>query len=317
VGRSTRLRGDECAAWKTLHSALGGQAWRQCAGLWDDPCGCERVQCSADGTRLTGLDLSRNQLAGGIPSTLSKLSALTRLDLSHNLLSDGFVADAFAPLTRLDTLLLDDNIFTGQAPPLDYSRYTTCDIGNNTFGCPMPPAAATCHRRWQPPPACAREPLSPACAAGMGKVFQDEPATRALQSVEQVGQQLSQAAGRACGGQIMGSDAHKCFVELDWSAHQAEVGALRAALRDVNASGCFVDYHKDQLCDSWGTGGHFPCEINLGRNGVQPVPDACTAADRAEMRVWSAQPAYCERGGEGNCSITWSDPKQCAAPPAK
>ena len=81
----------------------------------------------------------------------------------------------------------------------------------------------------------------------------------------------------------------------------------------VGATACFADFHKDQICE-WGGMGQFPCHFNLGRNQLKPVPDACSAQDREEMEKWDAQPAYCMRGGAGNCSITWSDPAQCAAP---
>ena len=59
---------------------------------------------------------------------------------------------------------------------------------------------------------------------------------------------------------------------------------------------------------------HQQCSFNIGFNRIMAVPNACTAADRAEMLAWQGQPAQCIYGGDGECALSWSQPELCAGP---
>ena len=61
------------------------------------------------------LELSANQLTGGIPKELSRLFNLQMLWLDHNQLT-GEIPDELGGLTNLESLLLSDNLLTGPIP---------------------------------------------------------------------------------------------------------------------------------------------------------------------------------------------------------
>lgn len=73
----------------------------------------EIVGCSS----MTGLDLSRNNIQGNIPTNISKLIRyVTSLDLSSNQLTGEIPVD-LANCSYLNVLKLDNNQLTGQIPP--------------------------------------------------------------------------------------------------------------------------------------------------------------------------------------------------------
>ncbi|KAF8079511.1 hypothetical protein N665_1021s0006 [Sinapis alba] len=68
-------------------------------------------------TDLVGLDLSRNNFSGVLPSNIASLvPLLTTLDLSYNQFS-GEIPASLPNITFLNTLMLQHNQFTGQLPP--------------------------------------------------------------------------------------------------------------------------------------------------------------------------------------------------------
>ena len=65
--------------------------------------------------RVTGLDLSNNQLSGTIPAELDRLTSLQVLDLSGNLLS-GTIPAELGSLADLQELKLSGNLLSGTIP---------------------------------------------------------------------------------------------------------------------------------------------------------------------------------------------------------
>ncbi|KAJ6859732.1 inactive leucine-rich repeat receptor-like protein kinase [Populus alba x Populus x berolinensis] len=91
-------------------------------------------------TSLTGLDLSRNELQGPIPSDISKrLPYITNLDLSYNNFS-GEIPSNIANSTFLNALKLDNNKLTGHIP-LEFGlldRIKVFTVTNNRLSGPVP-----------------------------------------------------------------------------------------------------------------------------------------------------------------------------------
>ena len=104
------------AALVALYNATGGANWRN-KGNWlsDAPMGeWHGVTTDSDG-RVTHLDLSDNQLTGGLPAELGSLTNLTHLDLPYNQLTGGIPAE-LGNLSNLTELFLNSNQLTGGIP---------------------------------------------------------------------------------------------------------------------------------------------------------------------------------------------------------
>ena len=99
-----------------LYNATDGANWTDNTNwLSDEPLGdWHGVTTDADG-RVTELSLSRNSLAGTIPSELGSLSSLTSLSLGRNNLTGAIPAE-LGNLSNLETLWLGDNQLTGAIP---------------------------------------------------------------------------------------------------------------------------------------------------------------------------------------------------------
>ena len=76
--------GEECMALADLYDATGGVFWTHRDGWSDRPAlltgccggGVYGVECDGDGTHITGLDLSANNLRGPIPPSIGALKGL-------------------------------------------------------------------------------------------------------------------------------------------------------------------------------------------------------------------------------------------------
>lgn len=88
-----------------------------------------------DSVGLEELTLSRNQLSGGVPSSISKLKSLRILDLSHNNL-DGYLPEALGNLTELLKLDLSSNGLSGKIPEglRKLQSLEFLDLSYNRFG---------------------------------------------------------------------------------------------------------------------------------------------------------------------------------------
>ncbi|KAF9602199.1 hypothetical protein IFM89_025544 [Coptis chinensis] len=91
-------------------------------------------------TSLSGLDLSRNQLSGPIPSNIGQLvHFLTSVDLSSNSFY-GEIPLSLSNCSFLNVLKLDNNRLTGQIPPLlrNLDRLKKFTVNNNLLSGQIP-----------------------------------------------------------------------------------------------------------------------------------------------------------------------------------
>ncbi|VVB14787.1 unnamed protein product [Arabis nemorensis] len=91
-------------------------------------------------TDLTGLDLSRNNFSGPLPSNILYLiPIITTLDLSYNQFS-GKIPPSLSNITFLNTLMLQHNQFTGPLPPqlVQLRRLNKFSVADNRLTGPVP-----------------------------------------------------------------------------------------------------------------------------------------------------------------------------------
>ncbi len=102
-------------ALMALYNSTGGASWTDGTnwGSSTEPLD-DWYGVTASGGRVTGLDLSSNNLRGNLPAELGGLTELTTLDLGDNRLR-GMLPDLRA-LTRLQDLHLGDNQLSGSIP---------------------------------------------------------------------------------------------------------------------------------------------------------------------------------------------------------
>jgi hypothetical protein len=105
----------QCEALVAFFHGTNGSGWTDQTGWLSSstPCAWHGVTCS-DGS-VVGLNLSFNQLEGGVPMELASLADLEFLDLSVNQLS-GPIPPELGTLGKLETLLLSRNQLSGGIP---------------------------------------------------------------------------------------------------------------------------------------------------------------------------------------------------------
>ncbi|GAY68108.1 hypothetical protein CUMW_261600 [Citrus unshiu] len=88
---------------------------------------------------MAGLDLSRNELAGDIPSEIGDLHNIHGLNLSHNFLS-GSIPKSFSNLKMIESLDLSHNKLNGQIPPqlTELHSLSKFDVSYNNLSGPIP-----------------------------------------------------------------------------------------------------------------------------------------------------------------------------------
>lgn len=89
---------------------------------------------------LTGLELSRNNFSGPLPTNIASLiPSATTLDLSENSFS-GEIPVGIANITFLNELMINGNQFTGTLPPQlgQLGRLKKLSVANNRLSGPIP-----------------------------------------------------------------------------------------------------------------------------------------------------------------------------------
>ncbi|KAK8648247.1 hypothetical protein V6N13_129006 [Hibiscus sabdariffa] len=91
--------------------------------------------------RLEVLDLSHNQLEGGIPQNIGKLSSLKALYLAYNQLNSSLPIPGLCELRRLQVLDIHNNSFEGTLPPClsNLTSLKILDLHDNLFSGPFTP----------------------------------------------------------------------------------------------------------------------------------------------------------------------------------
>ncbi|MGC1375359.1 MAG: Ig-like domain-containing protein, partial [Anaerolineales bacterium] len=138
----TQIPAAECDALAALYTSAAGAGWNNYTG-WlqtDTPCSWFGVTCG-NGTNVTELSLSANQLTGSIPPELGSLTNLTLLDFSRNDLS-GSIPTKLGSLTNLTYLDLSQNSLSGPIPPElgSLANLTSLDLHSNTLTGSIPTA---------------------------------------------------------------------------------------------------------------------------------------------------------------------------------
>ena len=129
------------AALIALYEATDGPNWVDAENwLTDAPLGDWYGVDTDDSSRVVGLSLNRNNLAGSMPTELGSLASLTRLELRDNELT-GPIPPELGNLASLTRLELWQNNLTGPIPP-ELGNLTSLEwlslVGNNLTG-PIPP----------------------------------------------------------------------------------------------------------------------------------------------------------------------------------
>ena len=137
VGDSIQLDRTHCEAWVGLFDSTGasngaqGASWNVCKDpkYRIDPCSCSKVvTCNTNRTRIVGLKLGENALAGALPPLLAEMDGLRLLDLRGN---------------QLNGTLPDLKVFGkgNNCTLFDFPR-------KNNFACPLPlNAVAYCKKQ--------------------------------------------------------------------------------------------------------------------------------------------------------------------------
>ncbi len=127
-----------------FYHLTGGPDWIDRTNWLSDTPLSDWFGVDTDGSgRVTGLNLSRNQLSGSIPPQLADLISLQVLDLSANQLS-GQIPPVLSKLISLQVLDLSVNQLSGQIPPV-LSKLTSLqwlELRINQLSGSIPPALA-------------------------------------------------------------------------------------------------------------------------------------------------------------------------------
>uniref|UniRef100_A0A0R0KYS9 non-specific serine/threonine protein kinase n=1 Tax=Glycine max TaxID=3847 RepID=A0A0R0KYS9_SOYBN len=108
-----------------------------------DCCSWEGIVCDED-LRVIHLLLPSRALSGFLSPSLTNLTALSRLNLSHNRLSGNLPNHFFSLLNHLQILDLSFNLFSGELPPfvanISGNTIQELDMSSNLFHGTLPPS---------------------------------------------------------------------------------------------------------------------------------------------------------------------------------
>ena len=315
VGASANLTADDCLAWRTFYLTLGGAGWSHCADAVFDPCGCAGhsghrfVKCVQDvggQQHITEIVLPNATLSGGLDGGggldvhgIGTFAHLERLDLSQNHLYGG-VPQALANLTKLQHMNLRGNLLSGTLPDLGFGLtpeqggFIMCDLRDNDFDCPLPPSATTACSGMHSGDVLACDggaPVSDACRASTNKLWSDASVHGMFVGLFSAANKETQQAVNLCEHAFLTLWA--CNQTVDWSAHEQQVQAARAAAQAVDA-GADVCFNVEQTELNCGTPGR-PCVETVQK--VKPLffGANCTAEDRDITAAYGARTSQCVR----------------------
>ncbi|GLR17063.1 M12 family metallo-peptidase [Portibacter lacus] len=128
-----------------LYASTDGENWTNNTG-WQDGfagnncnyCGWYGIECNLN-EEIISIDLSDNNLIGGLGNNFTNLNELTSLDLSINLIS-GEISEAAINTANLSFLDLSNNNFSGVFPTsiITGAKLINISAGNNAFSGNLP-----------------------------------------------------------------------------------------------------------------------------------------------------------------------------------
>jgi PKD repeat protein/Leucine-rich repeat (LRR) protein len=121
-------------ALEALYNATGGASWTNHTNWLSTEPVSTWYGVTVTGNRVTGLDLSHNNLVGTLPAAIGDLTALTSLELYWNNLS-GPLPSSLGNLTALQTLAMDGNNFSGNIPVTlgNLAQLRELNLSDNAF----------------------------------------------------------------------------------------------------------------------------------------------------------------------------------------
>lgn len=121
----------ECAALVALYNSTNGPGWTDQGGWLQGTEPCTWLGVTCENGHVVALQLTRNGLAGPIPSEIGDLVYLAYLTLDHGALT-GPVPASIGNLTRLIQLELDNNQLTSLPPQIgNLTQLETLDVDTN------------------------------------------------------------------------------------------------------------------------------------------------------------------------------------------
>lgn len=141
-----------------VYFGMGGEGWYNCSAELSSP--CEQTGGAQDGVRylseeseclwfgsycneddgfMRHLNLKENNLAGKIPTEVTELSRLVKLNFDVNYNVTGTIPESIGDLTRLRTLRIDKNKLFGTLPDslYDLAELKDFEINSNQFSGPI------------------------------------------------------------------------------------------------------------------------------------------------------------------------------------
>jgi Leucine-rich repeat (LRR) protein len=149
---ATEIPQAECEALVALYNSTDGPNWINNFGwlVTNTPCTTpwSGVVCTSGRVRL--LDLSQNQLSGGIPTELVNLSDLHYFYLASNQLS-GDIPPVLGQMSSLRAISLSNNQLTGSIPPelSDLSNLESLSLSGNQLSGDIPPELGRLPNLWR------------------------------------------------------------------------------------------------------------------------------------------------------------------------
>ncbi|CAI0428310.1 unnamed protein product [Linum tenue] len=98
-----------------------------------NPCNWAGISCSSDRSRVTGIDLSDNNISGELYNNFSSLTALESLDLSRNSLLGFLPSSDLGNCRSLAYLNLSHNILKGEVNFTGLTNLRVLDLAKNRF----------------------------------------------------------------------------------------------------------------------------------------------------------------------------------------